>query len=300
MRKAAALLVSLFLLAGCAAPQQTAPAPQPTETPAPLSLPPEKAPAAGYEAMPMTIDGLLQAKAWYRDGCCYVPVRALCAFFGQEMNWDGDADSFTLRIDNLSVHGTREQPYFTAAGRYVWAPEGWLIRAGELYLPSGAAQKLFHVDADFDESGAIAFSSANMLLLSGGADYYALNFPSDDVYWLSHIINAEAKTEPLEGQIGVGNVVMNRVRSELFPSTVFEVIYDTEHTIQFEPVALGGIREDPEERSVIAAYLVLEGANTVGDSLYFVNPAYGSYWFDSTLELTAVIGRHNFYTDKGE
>ena len=300
MRKAAALLAALFLLTGCAARQQPAPAPQPTEAPAPLSLPAEKASAAGCEAMPMTMDGLLLAKAWYRNGCCYVPVRALCAFFDREMSWSGDADSFSLHIDNLSVRGTRGQEYYTAAGRYVWAPEDWLVREGELYLPSRAVQKLLHLDAVFDESGAIAFSSANMLLLTGGADYYELNFPTDDVYWLAHIINAEAKSEPLDGQIGVGNVVMNRVESELFPSTVFEVIYDTEHTIQFEPIALGGIREDPGETSMIAAYLVLEGANTVGDSLYFVNPAYGSYWFDSALELTAVIGHHNFYTDKGE
>lgn len=301
MRKAAALLAALLLLPGCAARQQTAvQTPQPTDAPAPLSLPAEKAPAEGYEAMPMTMDGLLLAKAWYKDGCCYVPVRALCAFFGQEMSWSGDAEQFSLRIDNLSVHGTRGQEYFTAAGRYVWAPEDWLVREGELYLPARSLQKLFHVDAVFDESGAIAFSSANMLLLSGGADYYALNFPADDLYWLSHIIHAEAKSEPLDGQIGVGNVVMNRVESELFPATVFAVIYDTEHTIQFEPIALGGIREDPSEQAMIAACLVLEGANTVGDSLYFVNPAYGSYWFDSALELTAVIGNHNFYCDRGE
>lgn len=300
MRKAAALLLALLLLTGCAAGEQPAPTPQPTEAPALLSLPAEKEAAAGAEDMPLTMDGLLLAKAWYRNGCCYVPVRALCVFFDREMSWSGDEESFALHIDNLSVHGTRGQEYFTAAGRYVWAPEGWLVREGELYLPSRAVQKLFHVDALFDETGAIAFSSAHMRLLSGGADYYELNFPPDDVYWLSHIISAEARFEPLDGQIGVGNVVMNRVKSELFPGTVFDVIYDTEHTIQFEPIALGGIREDPAEQAVIAAYLVLEGANTVGDSLYFVNPAYGSYWFDSALELTAVIGNHNFYTDKGE
>ena len=88
---------------------------------------------------------------------------------------------------------------------------------------------------------------------------------------------------------------MNRVRDPRFPGDVFGVIYDTEHTIQFEPIALGGIREDPSEQAMIAACLVLEGANTVGDSLYFVNPASGSGWFDANLELVAVIGNHNFY-----
>lgn len=300
MRKAALLLAALFFLTGCAIPELPVTTPQPTEPPASLVLPAEKSPAEGAEAMPVTMDGLLLAKAWYRNGCCYVPVRALCGFFEQEMNWSGDTRSFSLHIDDLSVHGTRGEEYFTAAGRYVWAPEGWIVREGELYLPARALQKIFHVDALFDETGALAFSSAGMLLLSGGANYYELNFPADDVYWLSHIICAEARFEPLDGQIGVGNVVMNRVKSEVFPNSVFEVIYDTEHTIQFEPIALGGIREDPTEQAVIAAYLVLEGANTVGDCLYFVNPDFGSYWFDTTLELRAVIGSHNFYANRSE
>ncbi len=298
MRKAAAALLALFLLTGCAAGGRT-PQAAPSAAPAvSLSLPDRPAPVEGAEPVPVTVDGLLLAKAWRLNGCCYVPVRALCAFFGQEMHWGGDADAFSLYIDNLHVHGTRGQEYYTAAGRFVWAPEDWLVRDGELYLPAGAVQKLFHLEAASDGDGAVACSSAGMELLAGGAEYYELNFPAEDVYWLSHIISAEARFEPLDGQIGVGNVVMNRVRSERFPATVFEVIYDTENTIQFEPVALGGIREDPGELSVIAACLVLEGANTVGDSLYFVNPAFGSYWFDSALELTAVIGRHNFYADK--
>ena len=300
MRKLAVLLAALLLLTGCARRDEALPTPQPTEPPAKLTLPAEKAPAGGAEAMPMTMDGLLLAKAWYKNGCAYVPVRALCAFFEQDMSWSGDTEYFSLHIGDLAVHGNRDQEYFTAAGRYVWAPEGWIIREGELYLPSRALQKIFHVDAVFDETGAIAFTSANMLLLTGGTNYYELNFPADDVYWLSHIICAEARFEPLDGQIGVGNVVMNRVNSEVFPNSVFEVIYDTEHTIQFEPIALGGIREDPTEQAVIAAYLVLEGANTVGDSLYFVNPEFGSYWFDATLNLRAVIGNHNFYENRSE
>ena len=83
--------------------------------------------------------------------------------------------------------------------------------------------------------------------------------------------------------------------------TVFEVIYDTVNAIQFEPIALGGIREDPSEQAMIAACLVLEGAETVGDSLYFVNPDYAdTWWFDSALEQTARIGNHNFYSERSE
>ncbi len=301
MRKTAALLLALLLLTGCAAQETGTPTPAPaTPTPA-ASLTPNAPAPVGAKAVAVTIDGILAAKGWQKNGCVYVPVRALCDFVGQEMRWNGDEKSFSLHVGRLTVYGSRGQEYYTADGRYVWAPEDWLVRGGELYLPARALQKLFTLTAEEEDDGTLAFSSKGMELLSGGADYYELNFPTEDLYWLSHIIAAEARFEPLDGQIGVGNVVMNRVRSERFPGTVFEVIYDTANAIQFMPIALGGIREDPSEQAMIAACLVLEGADTVGESLYFVNPDYADvWWFDNALEKTAQIGSHNFYAERGE
>ena len=47
---------------------------------------------------------------------------------------------------------------------------------------------------------------------------------------------------------------------------------------------------------MIAACLVLEGYNTVGGSLYFVNPeAADDAWFRQSLTPTVVIGHHHFY-----
>ena len=290
----AALALALCLLTGCSAPaaQPTAP---PEETVVALEpLTTEHSRPAGYTSVPLYIDGLLCARAYEHDGCTYLPIRALCDFCGLKLSQEAEADSFFLRIESTAVRGEADRPYYTAGGRYVWAPAGWLWFEGDLYLPQNACEKLLTVSAA-READRVTVSTAGMRVLTGSSDYYALNFPTDDVYWLSHIINAESKFEPLEGQIGVGNVVLNRLESPDFPGSVFEVIYDTEHTIQFEPIALGSIREDPTEQSVIAAYLCLEGANTVGDSLYFVNPAFGSWWFDSYLEQTAEIGHHRFY-----
>ena len=54
-------------------------------------------------------------------------------------------------------------------------------------------------------------------------------YNSTDLYWLSRIISAEAKGEPLAGQIAVGNVVLNRTRSAAFPNTVKDVIFDKKY-----------------------------------------------------------------------
>ena len=288
-----ALLALCFLLAACGRSEPVPAAPAATAAPSLAPLP-GRTHARG-EGVRVYIDGLLAARGWTEDGCAYVPARALSGLLGYEQSWSGDDARFTLHIGELELTGARDREYYSAGGRYVWAPEGWLIREGELCLPVNALCGIFSLESAAREDGSLALSTEHAALLTGGADWYALNFPADELYWLSHIIAAEARFEPLAGQIGVGNVVMNRVKDPRFPNDVFGVIYDTEHSIQFEPVALGGIREEPGEQAVIAACLVLEGANTVGESLYFVNPAFGSAWFDSSLELVTAIGNQNFY-----
>jgi N-acetylmuramoyl-L-alanine amidase len=42
-------------------------------------------------------------------------------------------------------------------------------------------------------------------------------YDEEDLYWLSRIISAEARGESLEGQIAVGNVVLNRMKSDRWP-----------------------------------------------------------------------------------
>lgn len=276
MRKRSAALLLAFALLLCGA----APAP------------------VGAESVPVEIDGLLSARAFLLDGQCYVPLHALSAACALDFSWSESEAGIEARIGPLKMEGERGKDYLMADGRYIWSPGGWLVRGEELYLPLVAVEKLFGVSAKLSNSRC-SFTTKRAQLLQGGEEFYALNFPADDYYWLTHIIHAEAGIEPLEGKIGVGNVVMNRVKSEIYPDTVFEVVYDTEHVIQFEPVAVGAIHEDPDPESVAAACLVLEGADVVGeDCLYFVNPAFGSAWFDSNLTLVRAIGRHNFYRDE--
>ena len=38
------------------------------------------------------------------------------------------------------------------------------------------------------------------------------------LFWLSRVIYAESGNQPLDGKIAVGNVIMNRVKSLIFPT----------------------------------------------------------------------------------
>lgn len=250
----------------------------------------------GAQSVPVYIDGLLSARAYVSGQAVFLPPEAVCAAAGLSMSWSEDNDTLTLSVPGAVLTGLKGSGYFEADGRYIYAPDGWLVKGDVLYLPSDAVERLFGVKTNVSEKrDRLELSTDKLAVISGGANYYELNYDAELLYWLPQIINAEAKFEPLAGQIGVGNVVMNRLSSPDFPDTIFEVIYDTEHTVQFEPISTGGIFQEPTEQATIAAYLCLEGYSTVGGSLYFVNPEFGSGWFDSSLELVETVGHHNFY-----
>ena len=94
----------------------------------------------------------------------------------------------------------------------------------------------------------------------------------------------------------MGNVVLNRVADGGFPNTIYGVIFDDRWGGQFEPVRNGTIYDEPTEESVLAAKLCLEGANTAGDSLYFLAPALTTnHWIMQNRTYRTTIGSHWFY-----
>jgi len=285
------LLALALLLPGIgAAAEQPSPSPLP---PIPQKETPEK-----FTAIPVYMNGLLLSRAYEWGDLCYVALRPICVWADLDMRWTGDAEHLTLELDGLKAECRVGDQYFTAEGRYLYAPDNWFVRGGDLYLPLYVLCKLLNLRSVL-QGGALYLDGSELRVLRGGEDYYDLNYPTEDIYWLSHIIGSEAGIEPMEGKIGVGNVVMNRIKDPDFPSTVFDVVYDYEHTIQFEPVSKGTIHDDPKQEDIIAAYMVLEGANTAGDCIYFVNPDFGSFWFDNNLDFVMRLGRHNFYVRKG-
>ena len=101
----------------------------------------------------------------------------------------------------------------------------------------------------------------------------------------------------MEGQIAVGNVVLNRVRSEQFPNTIYEVIFDRAYGVQFTPTANGTIYCEPDEEAIIAAKLCLEGYTLSEGILYFLNPALSSnFWVPNNRDYVMTIAGHDFYS----
>lgn len=82
---------------------------------------------------------------------------------------------------------------------------------------------------------------------------------------LARVVYAESNTEPLEGQIAVAQVVLNRVRSESFPDTVSEVIYQ-ERQFSTAPILS---RVTPNETNYEAVDAAFETEVVPYEVLYF-------------------------------
>ena len=73
---------------------------------------------------------------------------------------------------------------------------------------------------------------------------------SNDLNLLSRIIYAESRGEPYSGQVAVGAVVLNRVKSSSFPNSIAGVIYQTG---AFDAVSDGQINMSPDSTAKKAA-----------------------------------------------
>ena len=138
--------------------------------------------------------------------------------------------------------------------------------------------------------GGTANNSSNQIASRGGER-------DEDLYWLSRIIHSEAQGESYRGKVAVGNVIINRADSGLFPNTIKGVVFDKQNGYtQFSPVIDGTIYNTPNTESVNAAVEALNGTRPVGNALYFLNPrASTNFWIINNRKYMTTIGLHDFY-----
>lgn len=126
---------------------------------------------------------------------------------------------------------------------------------------------------------------------------------SDEDYdTLLRIVEAEAGSEDVKGRILVANVIMNRIKSDEFPDTVTEVVWDNQNGVpQFSPTDDGRIYEvtvSDETREAVRQ--VLEGVDYSQGALFFVEKDVADpenvSWFEKNLKKLFKYGVHDFYT----
>ncbi len=115
---------------------------------------------------------------------------------------------------------------------------------------------------------------------------------SQNMYWLEHVINAEAGGESLRAQIAVGDVILHRMESGQYGSTVRDVVFQVSAGhYQFSSVPNGYIYTAPSANSIAAAKDVLYGGqDVVPGAMVFFNPAQtpSGSWVWSQPEITQI------------
>ncbi|MBQ8749498.1 MAG: spore cortex-lytic enzyme [Clostridia bacterium] len=133
--------------------------------------------------------------------------------------------------------------------------------------------------------GPITARALGMTLSSSGTT------ASSDLYLLAKCIYAEARGESYVGQVAVGAVILNRVKSPSFPNTISGVIYQP---WAFTAVHDGQINLEPNATAYQAARDALNGWDPTYGSIYYYNPATATSAWIWSREVTVVIGRHTF------
>ena len=110
----------------------------------------------------------------------------------------------------------------------------------------------------------------------------------NDVQLLAALIQCEAGYECYEGQVSVGTVVMNRLRSGRYGNTIYSVIYAKS---QFSPAGSGMVArvyaQGPKASCIQAAQEAMNGTSYVGNATKFRNIRSGYTGI--------VIGNHVFW-----
>ena len=151
-------------------------------------------------------------------------------------------------------------------------------------------------------SGAINAMTLGAILALALNSGYGPELDKKHVECMAKNIYYEARSEPIEGQIAVAHVTMNRVAHSEWPDNICDVVYEPKqfswtHLIKDQTPKSG---KSWEMAKVIARDVMIGNVEdpTKGAVYYhanYVNPNWAEY-----MTLSKVIGNHLFYTWDGD
>jgi spore germination cell wall hydrolase CwlJ-like protein len=121
-------------------------------------------------------------------------------------------------------------------------------------------------------------------------------FAISEINLLARLIEAEAGSESYPAKVAVGAVVLNRVKSPIFPDSISRVINQSHQgTYQFSPVYNGSINRPASTVSAGAAREALDGSDPSGGALFFFTTGAADGHL-KTRPVSKIIGKLTFAT----
>jgi len=113
----------------------------------------------------------------------------------------------------------------------------------------------------------------------------------EDLECLARTVYSEARGEPFAGQVAVAAVVLNRLESGQYGSSIKEVVFQRG---AFTAVADGQYYKKPDETAYDAARAALSGIDPSKGALYYWNPRTATSRWVWTRNIVTRIGNHVF------
>ena len=190
-------------------------------------------------------------------------------------NWIVTLDVEAVRVrtepnDNADVYGLLA--YEDSVDFIETVNDHWISvdYDGEIgYVNSDYVNVKFHID-EGETMDVIRIREREAEERKRKANQGKVSADADELRLLGALIYCEAGIQSYDGMLGVGAVVMNRVRSGAYPNTIHAVIYASG---QFTPAMTGKVARVYEgnvpDACLQAAQAAINGETTVGDATHF-------------------------------
>lgn len=222
------------------------------------------------------------------DNTIFVPIKEISeALSIDDLKWNSQDSSILLTegkrtiqifMDQKTIYVNDHKYYMDAKPRLV---------DGRAMVPLDFIAENFNFTFTWDKPTASILVTKNGLAPTTRRT--SQDFTYEDILWLARIVHVEALNLSQAGKIAVANVVINRKKSNLFPDTVYEVIFASG---QFPPAHKPGFAElVPSSGTWKAVKTAIYGQNNVSTCLYFNNAPFRS----KSDDLFQIIEGEYFY-----
>ncbi|MEJ8554696.1 stalk domain-containing protein [Tepidibacter sp. Z1-5] len=258
-------------------------------------------PIQNQKTISIKIDGQIVSTDQYpyiENARTFVPIRFIAEKLGANVSWNNSSQEAILEYEDKNIKLPVYSSTANINGSFVYLDAPVNIYNSRTFVPVRFIAETFNCSVSWDSYNYIVDIKTKGYIPSHEdvVKDNTPNYSSEDLYWLSRLVEAESQGEPYEGKLAVANVIMNRKNSDLFPSSIKGVIFDNNYGIQYTPVANGRIYNTPSNDSIQAAKQALEGHNNISTCLYFLNPQKSTNnWIVWNRSYFKTIQNHNFY-----
>lgn len=229
--------------------------------------------ATAMDFVDVNLNGVVLAfdkRPFVQEGRTMMPLRTLANALGAEASWDSEHEIITLHHDGDVIYLKIGVKAYTLNGNATAIDTAPILHEGQTMVPLRIVAETLGCEVSWqEEENTVLLTKEGLVVDEALADP---GFSEEDLLWLARIVNVEGLDIGYEAKLAIANVVLNRVASDDFPDSVYDVIKDKGYTVQFPPAHRSTFDSlKPDAQSLQVAEDALRGSNNIEDCLYFNN-----------------------------